>query len=394
MRTTTLMLAATMFVAATQPVRAADVQDRKIAALSQQLFPILSTIGGSTDSLARLKARPDLSAMLMGRAQRTTGCVSDTACIAQAAIWNDQELATLRDAITQDAAPLLERKKMVPDDGIAAGVAREIAGVNAIVQIYALGAPARYPTIDGPPTQPASTEAKTRLLAAIALRDTPREGSVQRLDPSVELALALLDVNDRTDAIGFEPIDRGDNEAAHARSRRINWKRYPYSAIILTGIGPEVLDIPLSAGGKYHVRLAASRFADGVAPFIIVSGGRAHPRGAAFAEALEMRQALIDRYGVPANAIVIEPYARHTTTNLRNATRRLMAMGAPMDRDALIVCNAVQSSYIESPLFTERNFKELGYQPGTIGQRLSPTELTFRPLPVSARIDPLDPLDP
>jgi hypothetical protein len=71
-----------------------------------------------------------------------------------------------------------------------------------------------------------------------------------------------------------------------------------------------------------------------------------------------------------------------------------MAMGAPLDRDALIVCNPSQSQYVESAIFAERNDKELGYQPGRIGPRVSPTELVFRPDRESARIDPLDPLDP
>ncbi|CAN5247184.1 hypothetical protein BH10PSE12_BH10PSE12_04470 [soil metagenome] len=388
------MLAATILVAASQPVQAAPVADRQIGALSQHLFPMLSSLGRSAGLPERLRGQPEMAGLLTERARRAMACASDLSCITQAGLWSDAELVTLGNAIVQDAGDLLRREKMVPDDGIAAGVAREIKGVNAIVQIYALGAPARYPAIDGPPILPDSAEAKTRLQAAMALRDTPRKDSIQALDPSIELALALLDVNDRTDAIGFEPIDAGPNETAMARARHINWKRYRYTAIILPGIGPEVLDMPLSPGGKYHVRLAASRFADGVAPFIIVSGGRAHPRGAVFAEAVEMRRALIERYGVPANAIIIEPYARHTTTNLRNATRRLMAMGAPMDRDALIVSNSIASQYIAGPIFAERNLRELGYQPGAIGQRISATDLSFRPAPVSARVDPLDPLDP
>lgn len=107
-----------------------------------------------------------------------------------------------------------------------------------------------------------------------------------------------------------------------------------------------------------------------------------------------MKKALIERYGIPADAIVIEPYARHTTTNLRNASRLLMQMGAPLDKDALILCNPVQSAYIESEKFTDRNAAELGYQPGRVVSRISPTELVFRPSRASARIDPRDPLDP
>jgi hypothetical protein len=128
--------------------------------------------------------------------------------------------------------------------------------------------------------------------------------------------------------------------------------------------------------------------------FIIVSGAAVHPKGSRFVEAVEMRKALIERFHVPADRIVIEPYARHTTTNLRNATRRLVALGAPISQPALIVANAEQSRYIESPEFAARNPAELGYEPGSIGPRLSPFELEFRPSLRSLRVDPWDPLDP
>ncbi|MBB3909484.1 YdcF family protein [Sphingomonas desiccabilis] len=389
-----ITLAAAMLAAAVQPAVAAEVRDRATEVLAQRLFPMLDAIGRSPETVARLRADRSLATTLAARAKRTAACADAAPCVAEAALWDAQELAALGQAVERDAASLLRERRLIPDDGLASGLAREIHGLNAIVRVYALGMPARYPSIDGPSAAFGSTEAQTRLAAAVRLRNTPRAGSLQALDPSVELGLALLDVNDRTDASGFEPIDGGDNAAAMARARSINWSRYRYTAIVLTGIGPEVPDMPLSPGGKYHVRLAANRFAEGDAPFLIVSGGRAHPHGTPHNEAIEMRRALIERYGVPAEAIVIEPYARHTTTNLRNATRRLIALGAPLDREALIVCNPDQSRMIENPAFAERNRRELGYEPGVIGRRLSPTELTFRPDPRSARIDPLDPLDP
>nr|WP_274615695.1 YdcF family protein [Sphingomonas sp. ACRSK] len=383
-----------MLAAAVQPAVAAEVRDRATEVLAQRLFPMLDAMGRSPETIARLRADRSLATTLATRAKRTAACAEAAPCVAEAALWDEQELAALAHAVERNAAPLLRDRRLIPDDGLASGLAREIRGLNAIVRVYALGMPARYPSIDGPSAAFGSTEAQTRLAAAVRLRNTPRAGSLQALDPSVELGLALLDVNDRTDASGFEPIDGGDNAAAMARARGLDWSRYRYTAIVLTGIGPEVPDMPLSPGGKYHVRLAANRFAEGDAPFIIVSGGRAHPHGTPHNEAVEMRRALIGRYGVPAEAIVIEPYARHTTTNLRNATRRLMALGAPLDREALIVCNPDQSRMIESPAFGGRNRRELGYEPGVIGRRLSPTELTFRPDLRSARIDPLDPLDP
>ena len=359
--------------------------DRVAAALSHRLFPLLDTIGADPGAIERVKTQPGVAAMLAARAARRAACAEDLACAAQAMVWTPAESATLVAAMPADATRA--------DDGAGAQAAREIDGINTILRTYALNQVPRYPQIDGPGALD-PLEWRARVQAADWLARTPRARSIQPLDPSAEFALALLDVSDRTDAIGFEPITGGLNAAAARRARGLDWSRWRYSALILTGVGPETPDTALSPYGKYHVRLAADRFARGDIAFILLTGGRAHPRATRFTEAEQMRSALIDRYGVPAEAILIEPYARHTTTNLRNATRVLAAVGAPLDRDTLIVCNPGQSEMIASPAFAQRNRSELGYEPGTIGRRLSPTELEFRPSTQSLRVDPRDPLDP
>lgn len=354
--------------------------------LSARLFPTLDASARDPAILKRIIASPALAPLLHARRNRRAACGPDLICRAQALLWSDMEASALRSATANEAS--------LPssDDGVDAQVGREIAGINMIVRTYALGQPATTP-IDGPGTV-SPRDQQSRLQAADWIADTPRAGSSQQLDPSMDYALALLDVSDRTDAIGFEPLMVGANAAAFARAKGREWNRYRYSAMIVTGVGPEIEGEPLSPFGKYHLRLAARRFAQGDIPFIILSGGRAHPRGTPFTEAVEMKNALIERYGVPAEAIVTEPHARHTTTNLRNASRLLMQMGAPLDKDALVVCNPMQSAYIESAKFVDRNAAELGYQPGRVVRRVSPTELVFRPSSASARIDPRDPLDP
>jgi hypothetical protein len=370
---------------ATAPASAGAGRDGVTEALSQRLFPLLDRIGRDPAAGKVLAAQPGVAAVLGARSARRAACAQDVTCLAQAMLWTPSEAAIVAGAIPTAAS--------AADDGAAAQAAREIAGVNGIVHVFGLGEIPRYPAIDGAGTI-APEEAKARLQAADWLARTPRQNSAQAFDPSAEFALALLDVNDRTDAIGFEPLAGGLNAPAMKRARTLDWKRYRYSAMIVTGVGPEVADMALSPFGKYHLRLAADRFAQGDTAFIIVTGGRAHPRATRFVEAQEMRRTLVERYGIPADAVVIEPYARHTTTNLRNATRLLMAMHAPLERDTLIVCNPGQSASIESPAFAQRSERELGYQPGVVGRRLSPTELEFRPSPTSARIDPRDPLDP
>ncbi|MBD8620023.1 YdcF family protein [Sphingomonas sp. CFBP 13728] len=323
--------------------------------------------------------------MLATRAGRRTACADDLTCITQALVWTPSESATL-------AAGMPEHMSSA-DDGAAAQTRREIEGINVVLRTFGLGQLPRYPQIDGTgPIDPSETRA--RLQAADWLSRTPRARSAQALDPSMDFALSLLDVSDRTDAIGFDPPTGGLNAAAVKRARSLDWKRWHYTAMIVTGVGPETPDTALSPFGKYHIRLAADRFARGDIALIIVTGGRAHPRATRFTEAEQMRAALIERYGIPAEAIVIEPYARHTTTNLRNATRLLATLGAPFDKDALIICNPGQSETIAGAAFAQRNLLELGYVPGQVGRRVSPTELEFRPSPLSLRADPRDPLDP
>lgn len=370
------------------PALAGPGGDARMDGLEQRLFPLLDRLADAP-ALTRLRrSAPALPRLLNARRAREEACGTDALCAARSMLWTDAESAALRDTLAPLAAGI------APDDGAAAGLDREIAGLNMILRTYGLGEKPRYPEIDGPGIPADGAEAGTRRLAALALARTPRTGAPQNLDPSIDFALALLDVNDRTDAAGFEPLTGGTNAAAIARAQHLDWNRYRYGAMIVTGVGPEVPDMPLSPLGKYHVRLAANRFARGDIPFIILTGGRAHPRATPFAEAVEMREALIGRYGIPADAIVIEPYARHTTTNLRNAARLLAALGAPATKAALIVCNPVQSAYIESAAFAQRNQKELGYQPGRTGERLAPTEIEFYASARSARVDPRDPLDP
>lgn len=368
------------------PVSAEEVSDGVTAALSARLFPMLDAVSHTPAAIERIAGTPEMSNVLAARRARRAACGADLVCRAQAMLWAPQEAAVLRRALGDETG------LPAPDDGATAQAEREIAGINMIVRTYALGAP---PTtaIDGPGTL-SPQDQQSRLQAADWLSATPRAGSVQPLDPSIDYALALLDVSDRTDAIGHEPLAGGTNAAPTARARSLDWRRYRYGAMIVTGVGPEIAGEPLSPFGKYHIRLAAQRFARGDVAFILLSGGRAHPRATPFTEADEMRKALIERYGIPADAIISEPYARHTTTNLRNAARMLARLDMPADIETLIICNPMQSAYIESATFAERNMTELGYQPGRIVRRVSPTELVFRPSRASDRVDPRYPLDP
>ena len=381
-----LILAAALSL--TLPLSAAPVGDQHWSLLAGRLFPMVSSVKHGA-------GRPPerLAAVLDSRKKRMDACEQAPKCLLLAAAWTDEEMDTLAGAVSPETSTSRNQPPMA-DDGVRAQIGRELRGLNAILQIYGFGNQPRYPTIDGPVEKAGTPDFKALVADAINLAEAGKNDPALSLDPSIALAIALLDVSERHEAVDFEPLEQVHNAAALARARSIDWKRYKYTSIIIPGVGPENPIIPLSARGKLHLQLAASRFAEGDVAFIIVSGAAVHPRGSQHVEAIEMRKALIERFHIPADRIVIEPYARHTTTNLRNATRRLVALGAPASQPALIVANVEQSRYIESPEFAARNPAELGYMPGTVGPRLSPYVLEFRPSLKSMRVDPWDPLDP
>ena len=150
----------------------------------------------------------------------------------------------------------------------------------------------------------------------------------------------------------------------------------------------------LDPWAKLRLELAVARFRAGKAPFIIVSGGSVHPSQTPYNEAFEMKRSLVQDFGINPDAILIDPHARHTTTNLRNASRLAFRYGLPDGKPMLITSDASQSAYISGTVFRERCERELGYQPGTLGARLSRFDLEFTPAVVSLHADSRDPLDP
>jgi hypothetical protein len=174
----------------------------------------------------------------------------------------------------------------------------------------------------------------------------------------------------------------------------VDWKKYPYAAIVVPGNGPELFSTPISPINKMHCDLAAARYLKGLAPFLIVSGGYCYPFRGPYAEAIEMKKYLMQQYAIPEDAILIEPHARHTTTNFRNANRLMIRYGIPLDKPSLFVTTKSQTDYVDNAVFDQRNLRELGYLPYANKKRLSTHEILYYPTLVSLHMDPLDPLDP
>ena len=107
-----------------------------------------------------------------------------------------------------------------------------------------------------------------------------------------------------------------------------------------------------------------------------------------------MKKFLMTRFGIPEQAIIIDPHARHTTTNIRNADRLMIRYGIPLTKPSDFVTTASQLQMSASNAFDQRNLNELGYLPYRDKQQLSPHDISFYPVMESLHMDPYDPLDP
>jgi hypothetical protein len=268
------------------------------------------------------------------------------------------------------------------------------AGMNNIISTYGLGKAPRYSAIDSV-AYDVESEPYRELLHDMAWTVDSQGGNrTLFFEPSLQFALLLLTVNGHDEAVRYEPLDSGENARALQHLPSIDWPRYTYSVILVPGIGPELPDVPLSPMGKMHVAAAARQYRAGAAPFILLSGGFVHPRHTQFSEAIEMKKSLMHDFGIPEEAILVDPQARHTTTNLRNAARQIYRYNLPFTKPALITGDLYQSWYIESAGFAERCMRELGYKPFLTLRRVSPIDLEWLPNIRSLQLDPMDPLDP
>lgn len=215
-------------------------------------------------------------------------------------------------------------------------------------------------------------------------------------EPLLLLDLAALTADKRDEAARYEPLEEGENAEAFAHISEIDWDARPFTVILVPGKGPSEPDVALDPLGQLRCDLAAQRFAAGIAPLIAVSGGHVHPDRAPYAEAIEMKKYLRDAHGIPEEVILVDPHARHTTTNLRNVSRLLYRYGVPIDRPLLVTSDFGQSLYIGywKGMFGPRCEEELGYRPWRALVPLSENDSCLVPVAISLHADGRDPLDP
>ena len=175
-----------------------------------------------------------------------------------------------------------------------------------------------------------------------------------------------------------QPRHRGQPIDAAALNR--GWHGAP-SFLIVPGYTPMFgWKAGLHPRAVKRLERAARALGDGLGATVIVSGGAVHSPDN---EALLMRQWLL-AHGVDERAILVDPCARHTTTNLRNAGRIVLTAGVG---EALVVTSGDQLYYLAHPWrssFHLRCLGQLGYRVGELGFA-GGGHVRFRPSPAVFR---------
>jgi len=378
-------------------------------------FYLLTLLERDSAERIAITQNPRLSAIATARpnniARALPACKSDTVCVLKGFLWTDEEIyavslsldraaksdPTLRRIVEQELRPsrayiLFEGEP----DGELLGRAWGICarGMNEAISVYGEGAAPRYPAIDSISVDTKSAEFQQRILALAKQYAEQDSQFGPFFEPSFGVALELLELNHRDEAGRLEPMETGANQAALKAVAEVNWKQFPFAAIVVPGAGASDYTTPLSDNARNRCALAADAYHAGKAPVLIVSGGFVHPSQARFSETLEMKKALIADFGVPEQAIFVDPHARDTTTNLCNAAREIFRDHIATGKPVLVVSDAAQIDHIASQVFADRCLKELGYMPYRLVRRENETAVVVEPMIESLQQDPIDPLDP
>ncbi len=364
--------------------------------LGARLFPLFTILAGDPSLRAALAADASLArASAAARAGLTAAaaCSGEGACVSAALALDPAAAASSRERLFAGlgaaGSPLVSahmlpsgafmRWAVIPGESPEALVGSayddEIEHSAELAAGYVFGLP---------------PERLAPLVEAVA---TSSPSDALWFEPLEALAIAGLRAEGRDEAVRYEPIDQGENAAALARVARIEWSAWRFGAIVVPGQGPEDPDTVLSPLGRQRCDVAVKRWQARLAPFLIPSGGHVHPDRTRYAEAIEMKRYLMAQYDVPEDAILVDPYARHTTTNVRNTTRMLLDAGMPPDTPVLVTSDIGQSFYIAA-LLKPRCERELGYVPWRGGAALGRTDSCLRPTPDVLYLDASDPLDP
>jgi hypothetical protein len=343
------------------------------------------------------------------RVEKALATCKDATCYASTLKWNEQEIQLIekelgllyaenrnfRDAFTkalQQESYHLKYGGEVDSATIRKAWKDTVLGLNHILDVYIGGEGPRYPAIDSISFNTTDEHFVHAIHRALERQVTAQDYRTLFYRLPVHAALKALELNGRDEAARYEPLHEGYNQKPYQAIKEIVWDKYPYSMILVLGHGPEDPAIALDAGGAHYCEVAAQMYKEGVAPFIVVSGGNVHPYKTPYNEAEEMKKYLVGKLGVPDEAVFVEPHARHTTTNLRNVSRMIYRFNIPDHKPVLTLTNPGHNKYTLN--ISERCMRELTYLPFRDMKKTSDETNAFFPVPEALRVNPLEPLDP
>ena len=367
--------------------------------IQDKAFYLLTLLEADPALLATIAADATLSAAGAARdaalRSAATSCGADAACLADAVALSDADAKTLGDALVAALAGAGQLAPLATDHLRAAGnfhLHADLADDALLAAAWTDTAKALASALDGYVRGLDGAKAQAAVADVVAKHAAP----MPFFQPIAEVIVAAMLADARDEAARYEPLADGENAKALARAKAIDWASYPYTVIVVPGEGPTKMGVALDPIGQKRCDIAITRWNAKLAPFLLTSGGHVHPDRTPYAEALEMKKYFMSAYGVPEDAILVDPHARHTTTNVRNATREVLRYGFPQDRKILITTDFGQNLYIgnHGDIFDPRCLNEHFYIPYRTMEKLGDYDTCILPSTLTLYASGLDPLDP
>lgn len=374
-------------------------------------FPFLALIEHDTDLRNIVQADGVFKAHALAQKKRVSNALlrcQDVSCYAESLQWSPSEIGAIGSELISLYTHNKTFRKLIPvlkkngsyhlydseaDTAFLRSVWNNVAkGMNHVMDTYIKGQKPQYPKIDSIDFRPGDAAFKKKVNEALTRLLAGKSNSLF-FELPLDASLFALNVNGRDEAARYEPLKDDMNRLPFSGIKNVKWDSYQYSMILVPGLGPETPGLNLDPGGASRCEEAVKRFRKGLAPFIVVSGGHVHPNKTPYCEAVEMKRYLTTQLGIPDSVVFIEPHARHTTTNIRNANRMIYRFAIPAEKPVLIVTDDNQSSYIVERM-AKVAMRDLGYLPYRDMKKLGPEDTEYYPVLNSLEADPIDPLDP
>jgi hypothetical protein len=360
-------------------------------------FYFVTILEGLPTVLADLLMDPTLSAASTSRdgaiRNASQTCAGDPTCVGNALAFSSADTTAIAQAISARLVSsgnlsVVVTNHMRPSGAFDAHASLDDASL--VARAWTDSANWMNNAIAAYATELGATGTQTAIANVVTANPSPMPFFL----PAMASVLAILDADNRDNAAIGEPLASGENAAVVANIPSIDFSKYPYTMLVVPGIGPTDATTMLSEGSQAHADMAADRFAAKWAPLFALTGGRVHPDRTTYAEALEMKNYLMTARGIPENVIVVDPFARHTTTNIRNVSRLAFRYGIPTNAHALIVSDFGQTITITGQQFLATCQSEMGLVPWRSVAMLSNDDACFVPSVIVMQQNGADPLDP